>query len=116
MMDTLFYTTAALAASAPFVAILFILLHYNLRRARWRGALRRGQKPSGFCPSPSLGSAFQIMEEFYRPSVACVIEAKLEEDVDEDENGDPDTPLKHFHRQLRRIQQGEPVDILVLRL
>jgi hypothetical protein len=56
------------------------------------------------------------MEEFYRPSVACVIEAKLEEDVDEDENGDPDTPLKHFHRQLRRIQQGEPVDILVLRL
>ena len=42
--------------------------------------------------------------------------AKLEEDVNEDENGDPDTPLKHFHRQLRRIQQGEPIDILVFRL
>lgn len=115
-MNTLFYAAGSLAMSAPFAAILFILLHYHLRRARWKRALRQGRRPTGFCPPPSLGPAFDLMQTFYRPSVAYLIEAKLEEDVEEDDNRDPDTPLKHFHRQLRRIRQGEPIETLVLRL
>ncbi len=115
-MNTLFYATGSLAMSAPFLAILFILLHYHLRRARWKRALRQGKRPTGFCPPPSLGSAFDLVQTFYRPSVAYVIEAKLAEDVEEGDNGDPDTPLKHLHRQLRRIRQGGPIDTLILRL
>jgi hypothetical protein len=38
------------------------------------------------------------------------------EDVDEDDQGGPETPLKHLHRQLRRIRRGEPVEQLVWRL
>jgi|SRR6266568_6518307 len=115
-MNTLFYAAGELAMSAPFAAILIILLHYHFRRARWKRALRQGRRPTGFCPSPSLAMAFDIVQTFYRPSVAYVIEAKLEEDVEEDDNGDPETPRKHFHRQLRRIRRGDPIDMLVLRL
>ena len=113
---SLLYAMGSLAAGAPFLAIVFISIHYRLRRAAWKRATRRGEKPEGFCPTGTLGSAFQIMQVFYRPSVAYVIEAREKEDVVEDDDGEPETPLRHFHRQLRRIRQGEPVDTLVWRL
>jgi len=116
-MDTsLFYAMGSLAAGAPFLAIVFISIHYHLRRAAWKRATQRGEKPAGFCPTGSLGSAFQIVQVFYRPSIAYVIEAREKEDVVEDDDSEPETPLRHFHRQLHRIRQGEPVDTLVWRL
>ena len=42
--------------------------------------------------------------------------ADLDEAADRDDTADPDTPLRYFHRQLRRIRQGKPVESLVLRL
>jgi hypothetical protein len=53
--------------------------------------------------------------------MAYVVEARqdADEDADEDDNGDTDTPaarMRHFHRQLRRIRRGDPVDRLVLRM
>ena len=57
------------------------------------------------------------MRVFYQPDVAYLLEVKLDEDADEDDSGDPDTPearLKHFHRQLRRIRRGDPIDRLEL--
>jgi hypothetical protein len=116
MMQTFFYVTSWLAMSAPLIAIVAISMHYYLRRAVWKQALRRGEKPRGWCPTGSLGSAFQIVQEFYRPTVAFVIEARELEAVDEDDEGEPETPLRQFHRQLRRIRQGEPVESLVWRL
>ena len=56
------------------------------------------------------------MDLFYRPSVAYTIEARLVETSDEDDEGDPESPLKRLHRQLRRIRHGEPIDTLVFRL
>jgi hypothetical protein len=115
MNPTVFYVAGGLAAT-PFLAIVVILAHYYLRRAAWKSAKRAGRKPPGFCPSSSsLGSAFQIVQVFYRPTTAFVIEAKLEEDVDEDDNGDPESPAKHLLRQLHRIRRGEMVDTLVVR-
>jgi hypothetical protein len=116
-MNALYYAAGTFVASAPFLAIIVIVLHYHLRRAAWKRALRAGRKPVGFCPSPSaFGSAFQIIQVFYRPNVAHVIEAKQEEDVDEDDNGDPEPPARLFHRQLKRIRRGERIDRLILRL
>jgi len=116
-MNALYYAAGTLAASAPFLAVIVIVLHYHLRRAAWKRALRAGRKPVGFCPSSSaFGSAFQIIETFYRPTIAHVIEAKLEEDVDEDDDGEPETPARLFHRQLKRIRRGDPIDRLILRL
>jgi hypothetical protein len=79
-----------LAFSSPGWLIVGLLIHYSLRRAGWKRRRRLGVISLGFCPtSASLGTAFQFMQVFHRPSM---------------------------HRQLRRIRRGEPVDRLVLRL
>src|SRR6266567_6648679 len=66
----------------------------------------------------NLGAAFQFLSMAYRPNHAFVTKAQIQqqEDADEDEDGGPDTPIKHLHRQLRRIRRGEPVDRLIWRL
>jgi hypothetical protein len=48
--------------------------------------------------------------------VDFAIEARLQEEVEEDDQGDPETPEKHFNGQLRRIRRSEPVETLELRL
>ena len=53
---------------------------------------------------------------FHRPSVAYVVEARQEEDADEDDDGEPESLTKQLDRQLRKIRRGEPVERLVLRL
>jgi hypothetical protein len=103
------------------VLIAAILLHYNLRRWAWKRSKRKGRKPRGYYPSSfALGLALQFIQVYHRPSMEHVRQEKKDEaeDADEDEDGDPDTPaarLRHFHRQLRRIRRGDPVDRLVLR-
>ena len=96
----------------PGVMIAVILVHYLWLRKRWKSGKRLGYYPSAF----ALGLAFQFMQCFHRPSVAHVIEAKRNEEADEDQNGDPETKHKHLHRQLRRIRRGEEVGKLVVRL
>jgi hypothetical protein len=65
-----------------------------------------------------IGFAFLPLSILYRPSLAEVAKAQIrqQEDVDEDENGDPESPLKHLLRQLRRIRRGEPLETISLRL
>lgn len=77
------------------------------QRARARSASEAG-----------IAAAFQLLSLAYRPNHAFVAKAQIQqqEDTDEDDNGDPETPIKHLHRQLRRIRRGEHVDRLVLRL
>lgn len=58
----------------------------------------------------------QLMSELYCPGAAFVLREISDEDTDEDDSGDPESPEKHFNRQLRRIRRGEPVGDLVLRL
>jgi hypothetical protein len=44
------------------------------------------------------------------------IEARQKEDVEEDDDGDPETPEKELSRQLRKIRRGEAVEVLKLRV
>ncbi len=115
-----FYAWSIWAMSLPFLAIILILLHFLVRRALWRRRARLGKGRLGFYPSTvALGMAFQFMQVFTRPSVAYVLEEKQKEEAEEDDNGDPESPqarLRPFHRQLRRIRRGEPIDRLVLRM
>ncbi len=65
----------------------------------------------------AMGLAFLPFAAIYRPSLIEVAKAQIrqQEDVDEDDNGDPETPLKHLLSQLRRIRKGEKVETLFLR-
>ena len=116
------YAWCVYALYVPFLIIALILVHYVLLRVLWRGRKRRGKGSPGFYPSAlALGLAFQFIQVFHRPSMIHVVEARqdVDEDADEDDNGDTDTPaarMRHFHRQLRRIRRGDPVDRLVLRM
>jgi hypothetical protein len=65
----------------------------------------------------ALGLSFLPFAAIYRPRMIEVVKAQIQqqEDVDEDDNGDPDTPTRHLLRQLRRIRRGEAVDRLILK-
>jgi hypothetical protein len=117
MSSNIFYLCSMVAASLPFLAIPALFLHFHARRAVWKRGRRLGRKNLGFCPSiSSLGNAFQYLQVFHRPSIAHLIQAKQDEDADEDDEGEPDTPARHLNRQLGRIRRGEKVEALVLRL
>jgi hypothetical protein len=117
MKITALNVLGALLSGVPFLAIAGILLHYALRHAVWKRRKRRGASNPGFCPSAAaLGMAFLFLPVFYRPSLAHLIQARQHQHVEEDDEGDPDTPARHLHHQLRKIRRGEPVNTLVLRL
>lgn len=61
--------------------------------------------------------AFLPFASIYRPSMIQVAKAQIrqQEDVDEDDNGEPESPVKHLLRQLRRIRRGEKVETLFVR-
>jgi len=115
-----FYAWCIYLSCLPFAAILMILAHYMLRRVMFRWRKQRGLGGLGFYPSAfALGMAFQFMQIFTRPSVAHVLVEKQKEEAEEDGDGDPESPagkLRFFHRQLRRIRRGDPVERLVLRV
>ena len=111
------FDLCSMSLASPFLAILAIHFYYQLRRCAWKRKKRKGMKNLGFCPSSiALGSVFLLMPVFYRPSVAYVIQARLQQDVEEDDQGDPEAPEKHLGRQLRRIRRGDRVETLVLKL
>jgi hypothetical protein len=117
MNANLFYLCGYIAFSLPFLAIAATLVHYCIRRATWKRKKRCGVTSPGFCPSSStLGMVLLFAQMFYRPTVSYVLEARQDEDVEEDDQGDPETITKQLSRQLKRIRRGEPVGDLVLRL
>jgi hypothetical protein len=117
MSVQILYLCGSLALASPFLAIVAILVHYFLRRAVFRRNQRLGRKNTGFCPSSfALGTALQFIPMFYRPSLEFAIKARAVEVVEEDDDGDPEKPAKHLHRQLRRIRRGQPVHTLIVKL
>jgi len=111
------YARCDFARALPFLLIVLILVYYVLRRAVWKCCRRLGWKRLGYYPSAfALGLALQFVQVLYRPTVEYVLEARLDEDADEDDNGDPEKLATQLHRQLRRIRRGQPVERLILRL
>jgi hypothetical protein len=116
-----FYAWCILAGFVLFLAIFLIFGYFCFTRVVQQRRQRAGRRRSRFSAyGVALGLAFmQLVRTFYQPDLSYLIEVKQDEDVDEDDSADPETPegrLKHFHRQLRRIRRGEPVDRLVLKI
>jgi len=112
-----FYFCSMLLCASPFLAIVGILTYSLIRRSAWKRERRKGKRGLGFCPSSAaLGTAFLLLTTFYRPRMEFAIETSEQVEVEEDDQGDPETPEKLLDRQLRRIRRGEPVERLELQL
>ena len=48
--------------------------------------------------------------------MAYVLEVKQEQQVEEDDEGGPESLIKQLGRQLQRIRRGDPIERLVLRI
>ncbi|HEY2859876.1 MAG TPA: hypothetical protein VGJ21_15755 [Terracidiphilus sp.] len=96
----------------------FYIAWLRFRERRSRGKRGTLQSRLRIASAAGLGAAFQFLSMAYRPDHAFVMKAQIQqhEDCDEDDDGSPDTPVKHLHQQLRRIRRGETVDRLVWRL
>ena len=106
-----------LALSAPLPIIVALLAAYPLRRVAWKLCKRFGKKRLGYYPTTfALGMAMQFMQVYHRPSVAYVLEVKQEQQVEEDDEGGPESLIKQLGRQLQRIRRGDPIERLVLRI
>ena len=99
-----FLSVLSLLSAAPFLIIALIVGYQQMQRVRWVRTSRVGRR------------LFGIQQAFWRPSLAHAIEAREQAAVEEDDEGEPETPAKHLNRQLRRIRRGEPVERLELRL
>jgi hypothetical protein len=86
---------------------------FCLRRFLWRRRRRRGKPELGFCPTyTSAGNALHNLQAIAQPRVDYVIAEKLDDQADDDDEGEPNDPEKHLHRQLRRIRRGEKIERL----
>ncbi|WP_125483554.1 hypothetical protein [Edaphobacter aggregans] len=90
-----------------------ILCAFYFQRVRWKLRRRLGKRHLGFYPSSaSFGNALHTLQAIAEPRVAYVLEEKLDEHEDEDDEGEPKDPTAHLKRQLRRIRNGKEVDRL----
>lgn len=87
---------------------------FLFRRVCWRRRNRRGKKAAGFYPTyASLGGAFLVLhKEFVQPEMAYVIEEQMDDEADEDDEGEEIDPEKFLMQQLRRVRNGEEVDVI----
>lgn len=112
-----------IAVAFPVFVMLLLAIALVCQRiklsVRSRGNPVRRRRRVGIVASNALvGLAFLPLSIIYRPSLSEIAKAQIrqQEDVDEDESGDAESPIKHLLRQLRRIRRGEQVETISLRL
>ncbi|HVN92630.1 MAG TPA: hypothetical protein VMT38_02990 [Terracidiphilus sp.] len=117
MGSHVFYLCCSVAASLPYLIIVVVVVHFLLRRLNWKLDQRRGKRNTRFCPSVgALGMMLLFMQVFVRPTLQYVLETRQDQDVEEDDEGDPESTLKQLNQQLKRVRRGEKIGDLVLRL
>lgn len=108
------------AVALPVLAMSLVAIAVVISRLKqliWKPKRSRHRRFAAALVSVAMGLSFLPFAAIYRPSLIEVAKAQIrqQEDVDEDDNGDPETPLKHLLRQLRQIRRGEKVETLFLR-
>jgi len=92
---------------------IFVMGAFFFQRLRWRRRKRLGKRCLGFYPgAASMGNALHKLQVLAQPQVQYVLEEKLEEESDDDEEGAPKDPTEHLHRQAAKIRRGVKVERL----
>ena len=95
---------------------LFLCLFFY-QRFRYRRNKRRGKSNWGFYPSTAaVGNALQNLQTMAQPQVQYVLEEKLDETAEDDDEAGPDDPTAHLRKQAERIRRGDRIDRLTVRL
>lgn len=93
--------------------VCFIACAFFLQRIRWRVRRWLGKKHLGFYPSSaSLGNALHTLQVMAEPRQEYVLEEKLDDHEDEDDEAAPKDPTAHLRHQLEQIRRGEEVEKL----
>jgi len=85
------------------IFIVFACVFYFWRCNRTGRRRKRGS---------SLGNAFLELQKIAQPSAAHVLQEKLDERAEEDDESGPKNPTEHLRRSLKRIRNGEKIDNL----
>lgn len=90
--------------------VAFVACAFFFQRIRWKYRKQRGRPILGFYPTATwVGNALHALQAFAQPKVRYVLQEKLSEDEELDDEGDTDDPYTRLERQLKRIRRGEPV-------
>src|SRR6516162_5982145 len=116
-LDSIQNFTVALplfAISLAAIAVVFSRLKQLIVKSK---PARNGRRFAIAAASVAMGLAFLPFAAIYRPNQIEVAKAQIrqQEDVHEDDNGEPESSVKQLLRQLRRIRRGEKVETLFLR-
>jgi hypothetical protein len=98
--------------------LVFVLatVAFFFQRFRWRRRKRLGKSNWGYFPtSAAMGNALQQLSTMAQPQVEHVLEEKLAEDEQDDEESGPLDPVAHLQKQARKIQRGEKLGRLTTR-
>jgi hypothetical protein len=96
---------------------LAVIGMFYVRRAWWGWKTRAQKRTRGrYRGGAALGNALQTLQIFVHPHVEHVIEERLKEPADEDDEGEPKDPKAHLLRQVKKIRNGEDVDRLTAML
>lgn len=82
-----------------------------LQRARWRGR-NRGDKRGRYRGGAALGNALQAIQAFAQPHVKHVIEQRVDEAAEEEDDEASQDPKAHLLRQAKQIRNGEEIERL----
>ena len=94
-----------------YLSVIIVTIAFFAQRARWRRRRRQNKSNWGFFPtSASMGNALQHLQILAQPQVQHILEEKLDEHAEDEEDGAPKDPAAHLHRQARRIRSGKKVD------
>jgi hypothetical protein len=86
-----------------------------VQRVLWRWRKKTGRGKLGFYPSgAAIGNALQVLQAIAEPQVQHVIEERLEEPAEDDDEAGPKDPTAHLMRQARRIRKGEDARLTAL--
>lgn len=101
------------------VLLLFLIFvcAFGFQRLRYKRNKRLGKKHPGFYPTfSSLGHALQNLHQLAQPRIEIVMQ---QEDVAEDTQDEEEISkdgIKHLHRQLKQIRNGDTLDKLTVLL
>jgi hypothetical protein len=107
-----------LAGILVLVPLIVALIFFTMSRiCLWKRKHRTGVQSKIYSLCLAAGIAFlQFVRTFYQPNLSYVLSAIEDEEVDEGDNGDPDSPHKHLNRQLKKIRRGEHLERLEVKL